>query len=173
MDYLALWKVFEELMTELKKKGVKISDETMKRLRSTRATINIYKADPSYGQTSELLMSYLTDLEMELMTHAEQDIGMEYANAWLKKISAARKAEPGEGGLDRGFPKGVPRSDYWIRFTVGETIPGDELRAMASESGLSIKEESQDHVIIHGEQSKVKQLVKQLTEKQRERKDRG
>jgi hypothetical protein len=169
MDYLALWKVFEELITELKKKGINITDQTMKKLRGSRATINIYAADPSYQQTSADLMTQLTELEMELMTLAEQEIGYEFANDWLEKIDAARKAEPSTPALYKGFPQGVPRSDYWIRFTVGDTIPLDELQKMAAEYKLSIKEESSDQVLVHGEKNKVKQLVKTMTEKQREK----
>jgi hypothetical protein len=107
------------------------------------------------------------------MTQAEQEVGVEFAKEWLEKITAARNAEPGEPVVDKGFPKGVPRSDYWIRLTVGDIIPSDELRALAAKYNLSIKEESADQVVVHGEQSIVKQLVKEMTEKQRERKDRG
>jgi hypothetical protein len=169
MDYLALWNVFEELITELKKKGVTVSNQTMKTLRGSRATINIYAADPSYQQTSADLMAQLTELEMNLMTLAEQKVGPEFANKWLEKITAAREAEPSTPTLDKGFPKGVPRSDYWIRLTIGDAIPLDELQEMAAEHKLSIKEESSDQVIVHGDKSKVKQLVKTMTEKQREK----
>jgi hypothetical protein len=169
MDYLALWKVFEELITELKKKGVSITDQTMKKLRGSRATINIYTADPSYQQTSADLMSQLTELEMELMTLAEQKVGPEFSNEWMEKITEAREAEPSTPALDKGFPRGVPRSDYWIRLTVGDAIPIDELQEMAAKHKISIKEESSDQVIVHGEKSKIKQLVKMMTEKQREK----
>ena len=117
-------------------------------------------------------MTQLTDLEMELMTAAELKVGEDFAKEWFGKIDAARKAEPGEPMVDKGFPKGVPRSDYWIRLTVGEIIPGDELREMAAKYNLSLKEESTDQIVVHGEQSIVKQLVKEMTKKQRERQDR-
>jgi hypothetical protein len=172
MDYLELWTVFENLITELKKNGVTVSDLTMKKLRGARATINIYTADPTYQQTAADLMNQLTDLEMVLMTLAEQQISDEFAKEWLEKISAARNAEPKDPVVDKGFPKGVPRSDYWIRLTVGDIIPSDELREMVAKYNLSIKEESTDQVVVHGEQSIVKQLVKEMTEKQREKKDR-
>lgn len=173
MDYLTLWKVFENLITELKKKGVSVSDQTMKKLRGTRATINIYAADPTYQQTAADLMTQLTDLEMVLMSQAEQEVGEEFTKEWLEKIAAARNAEPGEPVIDKGFPKGVPRSDYWIRLTIGDVIPNDELREMVAKYNLSLKEESSEQVVVYGEQSIVKQLVKEMTEKQRERKDRG
>jgi hypothetical protein len=73
---------------------------------------------------------------------------------------------------DKGFPKGVPRSDYWIRLTIGDIIPADELREMAAKYNLSLKEESAEQIVVHGEQSIVKQLVKEMTEKQREKQDR-
>ena len=169
MDYLALWKVFEGLITELKKNGVSITDQTMKKLRGSRATINIYAADPSYQQTSADLMAQLTELEMELMTLAEQQVGSEFANEWLKKIDTARQAEPSTPILDKGFPQGVPRSDYWIRLTIGDAISLDELQEVAAEHKISIKEETSEQVIVHGEKSKVKQLIKTMTEKQREK----
>lgn len=167
MDYFALWKVLEELVTELKKKGVNISDLTMKKLRGARATINIYVADPSYQQTSADLMTQLTELETGLMTLAEQEVGPEFASEWLKKITATREVEPSSPMIDKGFPKGVPRSDYWIRLTIGDTISIDEVREMAAKHNLTIKEETPEQVIVHGEQSRVRQLVKMMTEEQR------
>jgi hypothetical protein len=169
MDYFALWKALEELLTELKKKGVNVPDLTMKRLRGARATINIYVADPSYQQTSADLMTQLTELEMELMTLAEQEVGPEFANDWLKRIATAREAEPSSPMVDKGFPKGVPRSDYWIRLTIGDTISIDEVREMATKHDLTVKEETPEQVIVHGEQSRVRQLVKMMTEEQRKK----
>jgi len=48
----------------------------------------------------------------------------------------------------------------------------DELREAATNQGLALKEESPILVVIHGEQSAVKQLIREIAERKRKEKDR-
>jgi hypothetical protein len=75
-------------------------------------------------------------------------------------------------GAKRGFPSGVPRGDYWIRIEIGDTVTIDELRETAINQGLTLKEESPKLVVIHGEQSAVKQLIREIAKRKRKEKDR-
>jgi len=171
-NHSAAWKVLEELVPALKAKGVNIPDHIAKKLRSTRATIAIYEADPTYEETIATLEAYLVDLESELLNLAEKEIGKEYSSDWLEKIGKARHSKPEPVGAKRGFPSGVPRGDYWIRIEIGDTVTIDELRETATNQGLTLKEESPKLVVIHGEQSAVKQLIREIAKKQKKEKDR-
>ena len=171
-NYEAVWKVLEELTTALKKNGVDIFPETMEQLRSSRAMINIYNADPTYEDTVQLIEGYLGDLEAELMTLAEKEMGEDLANEWLRRIFEAGQKDQKKEEVTRGFIPGVPRSDYWIRVRVGDTIAGEELRQIAANQGLSTRDEGAESVIVHGEKDKVKQLVRRIAEKMRKRKER-
>ncbi|MCK4278974.1 MAG: DUF2096 family protein, partial [Candidatus Thorarchaeota archaeon] len=159
-NYSAAWKVLEELVPTLKAKGVTIPSHIAKKLRTTRATIAIHEADPTYEETTAVLEAYLVDLESELLNLAEKEFGKEYSNDWLEKIGKAKHSKPEPVGAKRGFPAGVPRGDYWIRVEIGDTVTIDELRETATNQGLALKEESPKLVVIHGEQSAVKQLIR-------------
>ena len=171
-NYSAAWKALEELVPALKAKGVNIPDHIAKKLRSTRATIAIYEADPTYEETIATLEAYLVDLESELLNLAEKEVGKEYSSDWLEKIGKARYSKPEPVGVKRGFPSGVPRGDYWIRVEISDTVTIDELRETAINQGLTLKEDSPKLVVIHGEQSAVKQLIREIAEKQKKEKDR-
>jgi hypothetical protein len=171
-NYSAAWKALEELVPALKAKGVAIPNHIAKKLRTTRATIAIHEADPTYEETTAVLEAYLVDLESELLNLAEKEIGKEYSNAWLEKIGKARHSKPEPVGAKRGFPSGVPRGDYWIRVEIGDTVTIDELRETATNQGLTLKEESPRLVVVHGEQSAVKQLIREIAERKRKEKDR-
>ena len=171
-NYSAAWKVLEKLVPALKAKGISIPDHIAKKLRSTRATIAIYEADPTYEETIATLEAYLVDLESELLNLAEKEVGEEYSSDWLEKIGKARHSKPEPVGSKRGFPSGIPRGDYWIRVEIGDTVTIDELRETATNQGLTLKEESPKLVVIHGEQSAVKQLIRDIAEKQKKEKGR-
>ena len=76
-NYSAAWKVLEELVPSLKAKGISIPDHIAKKLRSTRATIAIYEAGPTYEETIRILEAYLIDLESELLNLAEKEVSKE------------------------------------------------------------------------------------------------
>ncbi|UCD73472.1 MAG: DUF2096 family protein [Candidatus Bathyarchaeota archaeon] len=168
-NYLEAWRTLEELTISLKKNGIQISDTLMEKLRSTRATINIYEADPTYGDTIALIESYLGDLEATLVSLAEEELGKNFADEWLKKISEARSKEVQEPEALGRFVPGVPRSDYWIRIKIDETISREELQDMVTKQGLSTSEQEADYVVIHGEESKVKEIVKVMAKRMREK----
>jgi hypothetical protein len=48
----------------------------------------------------------------------------------------------------------------------------DELRETAASQGLALKEESPKLAVIHGEQSAVKQLIREIAKRKRKEKDR-
>lgn len=171
-NYSAVWKVLEEIVPALKAKGVSIPDHIAKKLRSTRATIAIFDTDPTYEGTIETIEAYLVDLESELLNLAEKEVGRKYSTDWLERIGKARHSKPEPVGAKRGFPAGIPRGDYWIRVEIGDTVTIDELRETATNQGLALKEESSKFVVIHGEQSAVKQLIREIAERKRKEKDR-
>ncbi len=171
-NYYAVWRVLEELLGDLKERDVEIPAGFLTKLKAVHGNINILKADPTYEDTMVEVEEQLNNLEGQLVYLAENKVGPEYADKWIARIKQARESEP-EVSRARPFSPGVPRADYWIRLTVGEVIREEEIKEMTSELGLSIKEEDPDTVIIHGEEAKVKSLVKNMTAKMREERDRA
>lgn len=169
-NYLAVWKTLEELAVTLKKNGVRISDTTMEKLRSTRATINIYEMDPTYGDNIELIEGYLGDLEATLVSLAEQEMGEDFADKWLRQIAEARHKEIEEPEITGKFVPRVPRSDYWIRIRTDENISREEIQDFAAKHNLSTREQEEDHIVVYGEEKKVKEVVREIAELMRKKK---
>ncbi len=171
-NYYAIWRVLEELLGNLKERDVEIPADFLTKLKAVHGNINILKADPTYEDTMKMVEEQLNNLEGQLVYLAENRVGPDYADNWIARIKKARESEP-EVSRAKPFSPGVPRADYWIRLTLGEVIRGEEIKEMASNLGLSIKEEDPDTVIVHGEEAKVKSLVKNMTAKMREERDRA
>ena len=168
-NYSAVWKILEELSTTLKSRKITIPNTIVEKLRSTLATINIYNADPTHGNIVEIVESHLADIEIKLMTIADNHVSSAFSNVWMERINKARSKEPDIADTSHQFRPGIPRKDYWIRFKIGDTVHKDELKELVVQQGLSLKEEGVKSVIIHGEEKKVKQLVKEMTKKMREK----
>jgi len=171
-NYYAVWKALEELMGDLKEKGIEIPAGFLTKLKAVHGNINILKADPTYEDTMEQVEEQLNNLEGQLIYLAENGVSPEYADEWIAKVKEARESES-EIPRAKPFSPGVPRAHYWIRLTIGDIIDRDELEKMTLEQDLSIKEEGADTVIVHGERSKVKALVKEITLKTREKTKRA
>ncbi len=151
---------------------MKIPKNTMTKLRSSRATISIYEADSTYSETVGLIEGYLGELEAELVSLAEKELGEDFANEWPEKIVEARHTESEKVEMQRGFMPGVPRSDYWIRIRTSDTISGEELRDIAARQGLSTRDGGTGTVVVHGEKSKVKKVVREIAKKMGGKKDK-
>ncbi len=170
-NYHAVWKVLEELLGDLKQREAEIPEDFLTKLKAAHGNINIMKADPTHEDIMDKVEEQLNNLEGQLIYLAEDRIGSDYADKWLTKIKEARESEP-EVSRAKPFSPGVPRADYWIRLTVGDVIKRPDIEKMASELDLSIKEESASTIIVHGEETKVKSLVKAMTRKMGEEKGR-
>jgi hypothetical protein len=171
-NYYGVWKVLETLLGDLKEKGVEPPEDFLSKLKAVHGIINIFMQDTTYDESQIKLEEDLNEIEGQLIYLAEREVSNDYADAWIAKIKTARDSEP-EVPHAKPFSVGVPRADYWLRLTVGDIIDKDDLQKMATEQGLSVKEEDPETVIVHGDEAKVKALVKEMTAKQREKKDRA
>jgi hypothetical protein len=80
------WLVLVELLTDLKKKGLKIPKEVTKNIQMAKTTINFYKVDPTDPQRQVevgRINEFLTKVQNTLMGLAD-GIGEEYsAHGWI------------------------------------------------------------------------------------------
>lgn len=171
-NYYGVWKVLEDLLGDLRGRGIEPPKNFMSKLKAVHGMISIFMQDTTYDESQIKLEEELNDIEGQLIYLAEKQVSNAYADEWIAKIKEARESEP-EVSHAKPFSVGVPRTDYWLRLTIGDVIDKDELQTMVSEQGLSIKEEDPETVIVHGEEAKVKALVKAMTAKMREKKDRA
>ena len=89
MSYDEKWKVLDELLIELQKRGEKIPADVMKDLRSAKTIIQVLKADPSHLESSSRIDTYLRSVESYAILTAEK-LGI--AEKWLKKTQRNRNS---------------------------------------------------------------------------------
>jgi len=170
-NYEEVWKVLADLLTVLRNKGETIQKDIVEDLRSAKTLINIYRIDQSKLETLSKIEFYLGNVEQTLLYLAEADFGKEFANGYLKKIVEARDKvfTPKSESSSRLIP-GVPRDKHWIRVRIDEDVRADELEVLAKSFDLSHRKEKDSFLLIYGEEDKIKQLIRKMAEK---RKNRG
>jgi len=165
MDYLATWKVLEEMIIDFRKKGIVVQAEIMSDLRSAKTLINVLKADPTRVDTSQKIEEYLLKVESYLISEGQKIFGTEYVEEWLKRLDeASRKVlEEEEKAI---FISGLPRGQKWIRVKPSAEMPLERLRVLAEESSLSYNVQNDGCLLVYGEDKRIKEFVKKMATKQ-------
>ncbi len=162
MGYLVVWKVFEEMITDLRKKGLVVSAEVMNDLKSARTIINVLEADPSYGDAVQKVEEYFSSLESYLVSEGQKKLGTEHVDAWFKRLSEARSRIFEEEKEKTRFVHGVPREHEWIRIKPVAELPVEKLKELISESNLSYTVQEDGCLLVHGSGEQIKKFVKKI-----------
>lgn len=172
MNYEYLWKVLEELILELKNKGVTVPPELVEDLKSAQTFISRYRTEPTALHIVTEIELYLEKVESNLLYLAGSDVGEEYADECLRRIyEARRKGLSEKTTVTSRFVSGVPKGEHWIRIKVSDLISDRELGELLEKLGLSSKPQENDYLLIHGKEENVKAFIKEVSEKIRKKKD--
>ncbi|PMB74207.1 hypothetical protein C0199_00800 [Candidatus Bathyarchaeota archaeon] len=163
MGYLAVWKVLEEMITDLKKKGATVPANVLNDLRYARTLINVLKADPTRLETSQKIEEYLNNVEAYVISEG-QKFGDKYIEGWVKRLEEASRKVLDEEEETRFVP-GLPREQRWIRIKPSEDIPVEALKALAGELNLSFKVQRDGFLLVYGEDERLKDFVKKMATK--------
>lgn len=165
MGRLDVWKVAEELITDLRRKGIIIPSETMTELRSAKTLIHVLEADPSQIDIGLEIDKCLFSVESYIMSEG-QAFGAEYVEKWSERLHEAMGAVE-EAHAQKEEPKllpNIPRGAKWIRIN-SSTLSVDELRKFADELHLSCIVQNEGFVLVHGEDKMMRELVKEIAAK--------
>lgn len=165
MGYLSVWKVLEEMVTEFRKKHIKIPEEVMGNLKSARTMIKILKADPSHGETMQKIEEYLGNVESYLIFEGQKKFGQEYVEKWLRKLDEASKKLVDEEKEAPRFVPGLPKNQKWIRVKPTPELSIEKIKKLAEESNLPHKIQSDGSLLVYGEDSQIKDFVKKMATK--------
>ena len=175
MNYEIVWKALSDLATELKRRGESVPPNVMKDLRSAKTMIEIIKADPTCTECIPKIENYLDMAESALILYAQERLGPELAEKWMRKIETVRKKayeEEMETEVKASkFIPGVPRDQSWIRIEITDETPKGIVQEVAKEMGLSCKFQEDRYVLVYGEKLKIKNFVKRMAERLREKKE--
>jgi len=169
MGYAAVWKVLEEMIVDLRKKGTAIPSKTISDLQSAKILLNISETNVS-GETLQQIDTYLQNVESYAVSEEQKLFGSDHADKWLNKLGEAAKMSQTE--LEHRFVVGLPRAQKWIRIKPSEELPIEKIKRLTEKTHLTYKTQKGGTLLIYGEDAQIRNFVKQMTMKNKLRNDR-
>ena len=113
---MASWKLLEEMIIELKKKGVVIPENIMGDLRSAKSMIKLHCTQAQgAGDVIQKAEELTANVEAYLVTEAQKPLGSEKVDLWLRRLEEANAEVCEEVAEENKFVTGVPRDQKWVR----------------------------------------------------------
>ena len=171
MGYSETWKILEEIIIELRKKGLTTPETVMSDLKSAKTMIMLIDAaEEGRGEIGPKIEQYLASVEAYLMTEAQKWFPSERIDEWLRRLQGSScdvcagqpKSTPEE--KESRFVPGLPRDQKWVRVTPITSLPPEKLKQLAEESSLSVKPEKNNHLIVYGKAEDIKDFIKKMTQ---------
>jgi len=161
------WKTLEDMMIELKKKGVTIPENVMEDLRSAKSMIKLACTQGSHGNEVMKTEEYMANVEAYLVNEGQKAFGSEHVNGWLRRLEEAGACgEVCEQTAEREaqFITGVPRDQKWVRVEPTEKLSTERIQQLAKEYNLQFNLQNDGRLLVYGKPSNLKAFVKQMTE---------
>jgi hypothetical protein len=162
---MASWKTLEDLMLELKKKGVETPANIIADLRSAKSMIKLACLEDSHGNVAQKAEETLGTVEAYLITKAQESLGEEATDRWLKRLEEANfEVEVCEKQSAEGkFVVGVPRDQKWIRVEPSGKLSTEKIQHLATQHNLTISKQNDGRLILYGSQEKIKEFIKKTS----------
>ncbi len=166
MSHIAKSKIIEEIIIELRRKGLEIPPNVMSNLKSARTLMKVEKIDPKdQGETDPKIDQYISSVEAYAITEASKHFPGEKVDKWLTALDIAScdTCVAIEEPKEMRFIPGAPRDQKWIRVEPISSLPIEKLEKMATENKLGFKREKDGHLMVYGTDENVKTFVKKMT----------
>lgn len=175
MGHEEVWKTFNDLIIEFRKKGEAIPPEIMADLRAAKTLLHVLKADPTKIENVPTIEMYLGNVEAHLIFAAQAKFGPEFVNRWMKKLKEAREKPDVEMPAETAskFVPGLPRGQRWVRVKVSKETPQEEIEKLVRESELACRIQDDGYMLVYGEGEKLKHFIKRTAAKLRVAKEQG
>ncbi|MGD0069974.1 MAG: DUF2096 family protein [Candidatus Bathyarchaeia archaeon] len=162
MGYTATWRILEDIIIELRKKGVTIPPNVMTDLKSAKLMINISQAEGSTGEVTQKVEEYLANVEGYLITEAQKTFGSERVDEWLRRLEAAICEVCEVKEQEDKFILGVPRGQKWIRVEPIQSLPPERLKQLAQELNLTVNPQKDGRLVVYGKPEDIKEFLKRM-----------
>jgi hypothetical protein len=163
MGTMAVWKVLEEMVIELKKKTVGIPLEILNDLKSAKVLLMINDPETNQEETALKIERYLENIEIYVFNEIQERFESKTVEKWLKRIGEARCKEV-EIKKENKFISGVPRNQKWIRIKPIPKLPSKLLKQIAKDKNLVICSHTDGKFTLYGNTENIKSFVKKITE---------
>ena len=165
---LGVAKILDRLTLELIEKSVEIPQHVTDGLKSVRTLARISSRDLEDKNLETRARIALENVEMNLLSLAEINLGLEAAKTWQLEINNAYLEETVAQAAPVSAPKfgsGVPRGDHWVRLQSDymDTVEGVE--QLMEGFNVSVLKQEDGYLLIHGRKENVSAFMKELREK--------
>ncbi len=170
MSNVATWKILEDMTITLTKKGVEIPANIMVDLRAAKCMMEISPSEKGSGESLAKSQECLDIVEAYIINKTEEIFGAEYTDAFLRKLEETKcpscQTCPSQKEEENKFVAGVPRNQNWIRIEPIDNMPYETIRQLATEYTLTVKEQEDGKLVIHGQPENIKAYVKKMASMQ-------
>ena len=165
-NYTAAAAVLDELMMELKDKGAEISSFVVSELKTGRSFAGIAARQEGEIETEAKAMSALQNVEMHLLSLAEQIEDIGYAEKWQKRIIDAyfSDAVVTASQSSSRHLTGIPKGTYFVRIQEEYLKDVDNLAILLEEYGLTSQNQDDSYVLILGKKEDVTLFLQKVRE---------
>jgi hypothetical protein len=163
MSHTATWKVLEDLMIELRKKGASTPPNTLNDLRNAKLMIKICESEGCSGDAEQKVVEYLGNVESSLINEAQKTLSSENVDEWLRRIKGATTKTNEEKTEKNAFITGVPRDQKWVRIEPNGNLTSEKILEMAKENDLSVNVQRDGRLVIFGQSENTKEFLKRMT----------
>jgi hypothetical protein len=165
MGYVAVWKALEQMVTDFRKKGLRVPTEIIGDLKNAKTLIRILKADPSHVENIQKIEQCLENVESYLISKGQKEFGVKYVDEWLERLDKASREILDEEDKETRFIPGLPRHQKWIRVTSSADLPLEKLTTLADQMDLSYNIHKNGSLLVYGEDQSIKDFVKKTASK--------
>ena len=162
---MASWKVLEDMLIDLKKKGVIIPENILADLRYAKSMIKLHCTQAlGTGDVLQKAEELTANVEAYLVTEGQKIFGSEKVNQWLRTLEEANAEACEEPGSENKFITGVPRDQKWVRVEAVKNLSAKRIEEIARKLDLEIKLQKDEKMIVFGQQEKIKEFIKKMTQ---------
>jgi len=170
LGYSETWKILEEIIIDLRRKGFTTPENVMSDLKSAKTLIRLVDAaEEGRGEIGPKIEQYMASVEAYVITEAQKCFPPERIDQWLRQLqetscdecAGQQKTAAKE---ETRFIAGLPRDQKWVRVTPINSLPTEKLKQLAHETNLTVKPEKDTHLIVYGKAEDIKQFIKKMTQ---------
>ncbi len=161
---MASWKLLEDMLITIKKRGVAIPANVMEDLRAAKSMIKLSCMENSGGEAIQKAEEYTANVEAYLVTEAQKIFGEEIVDQWLRRLEEANAEICEEKTEEENkFVTGVPRDQKWVRVEPIKNLSTERIQQIAKEQNLQVDQQKDGRLVVYGQPDGIKEFLKKMT----------
>ena len=161
---MATWKLLEDMMIELKRKGVIVPSNVFEDLRAAKSMIKLSCMEGSGGGEAIQKAEELTaNVEAFLVTEATKVMGSDKVDQWLNRLEEANAGICEKPTAENKFVTGVPRDQKWVRVEPIQTLPTERIMQIAKSQNLAVNPQKDGRLVVYGQPNGIKAFLQKMT----------